>query len=536
MRCGDHAAKIAFDQTACYQKCVLIIGFKPNRRAYLSFRTGVRTYQNCENAITIPLPWSASINARVIMKQRSTNISFRLLFTLLFLLSLNACGGGGGDSQTPPTSPPAAPINLWTWMSGSDVANQAGVYGTQGVAATNNVPGGRECGACWTDSNGNFWVFGGFGFDSTGTYDRLNDLWRFDGTNWTWISGSKVVNQSGVYGTQGTAVASNVPGARSNAVSWKDSNNNLWLFGGFGYDSTGTTGWLNDLWKFDGTNWTWISGSDTSNQPGNYGVLNVAAASNVPGGRHFAVSWTDSSDNLWLFGGAGRDSSGLLGELNDLWKFDGSNWTWINGSDTRGLAGVYGTRGTAAATNVPGARYIATAGKDSSDNLWLFGGYGRDSAGTLDLLNDLWKFDGTQWTWVDGSNLVNEASVYGTQGTAAASNVLGARQGGVGLIDSSDNLWLFGGAGNDSAGVNGYLNDLWKYDGSNWTWISGSNVRNQSGVYGTQGTAGVNNVPGARQLILRWSDNSDELWLFGGWGYDSAGTGGVLNDLWRYQP
>jgi hypothetical protein len=39
-------------------------------------------------------------------------------------------------------------------------------------------------------------------------------------------------NASGVYGTQGTAAASNVPGARYSASSWIDSSGNLWLFGG----------------------------------------------------------------------------------------------------------------------------------------------------------------------------------------------------------------------------------------------------------------------------------------------------------------
>ncbi len=63
---------------------------------------------------------------------------------------------------------------------------------------------------------------------------RLNDLWRFDGTYWTWISGSIVTGQSGIYGQQGIPSASNTPGARENAVSWIDSNDNLWLFGGDG--------------------------------------------------------------------------------------------------------------------------------------------------------------------------------------------------------------------------------------------------------------------------------------------------------------
>jgi hypothetical protein len=34
---------------------------------------------------------------------------------------------------------------------------------------------------------------------------------------------------------------------------------------------------------------------------------------------------------------------------------------------------------------------------------------------------------------------------------------------GVGWVDSSGSLWLFGGSGN-GANSNGYLNDFWKYN------------------------------------------------------------------------
>jgi hypothetical protein len=43
--------------------------------------------------------------------------------------------------------------------------------------------------------------------------------------------------------------------------------------------------------------------------------------SNVPGARYVAISWTDGSGNLWLFGGQGYDSSGSDGYLNDLWEY-----------------------------------------------------------------------------------------------------------------------------------------------------------------------------------------------------------------------
>ena len=364
----------------------------------------------------------------------------------------------------------------WKWMGGSTTVGsnggRSGIYGPVGTATSTNIPGGRQDAVSWTDSSGKFWLFGGYGYDSTGTLGWLNDPWEFDpslGSNgeWKWMGGSTTVNQSGVYGTQGTAAFTNIPGGRQNAVSWTDSNDNLWLFGGVGYDSTRTQGPLNDLWKFDpkpGSNgeWTWMGGSSTGNQIGVYGTLVTTASTNIPGGRQNAVSWTDSSGKFWLFGGYGNDSTGTVRSLNDLWKFDpslGSNgeWTWMGGSSTGNQSGVYGTLGTAASTNIPGARYEAVSWSDGSGNFWLFGGAGYDSTGTLGSLNDLWKFDPSlgsngEWTWMGGSSTGNQSGVYGTLGTAASTNVPGARYGAV-----SWNGLLFGGYG--------YLNDLWEYSG-----------------------------------------------------------------------
>jgi hypothetical protein len=107
------------------------------------------------------------------------------------------------------------------------------------------------------------------------------------------------------------------------SISWTDSSGNLWLFGGCGYGSDRVSpGQLNDLWKYNGTNWTWVSGADTVNQRGVYGGLGVADPGNKPGGRYGAISWTDSSGPLWLFGGWGYDSAGDEGQLNDLWKYE----------------------------------------------------------------------------------------------------------------------------------------------------------------------------------------------------------------------
>jgi N-acetylneuraminic acid mutarotase len=473
-------------------------------------------------------------------------------------LLLTSCGGGGnsgGGGSTPTATPSTA--NEWTWMSGSSTVTganggQPGVYGSQGVAGAGNVPGSRGySGTGWTDSSGSLWLFGGLGYDSTGNQGNLNDLWEFSpSTNeWSWLSGSNTLGtgtcgtlngQFGVYGTQGTPATTNVPGGRQAHVGWIDTSGKLWLFGGYGCDSGGPGGDLNDLWEFNpaAKTWAWVGGSKIANAKGVYGTLGIASASNVPGGRYSAVSWTDSSGNFWLFGGSGLDSTGTSWflSLNDLWEYSptAKTWTWVSGSSTGNTYGVYGTLGVAAASNVPGGRSGSVSWTDASGNFWLFGGNVGTSAAD-GAYNDLWEFNPStkEWTWVSGSNAANASGVYGTQGIASAGNVPGARTDAVSWIDTSGNLWLFGGTG--YAG-----NDLWEFSPTTkmWTWVSGSDTGSLVPVYGTLGVASASNTPGARLGAITWVDRSGNLWLFGsGYGYDSTGKGDLfLNDLWRYQP
>ncbi len=462
-------------------------------------------------------------------------------------------------------------------MGGSNAGNHAGIYGTLGKPAAGNVPGSRRYASCWTDSKGDFWLFGGDGFDANGLEGALNDFWEFSpATNeWTWMGGSSTIGGTsglsgvpGVYGTLKQPAASNFPGSRTGATSWTDSTGHLWLFGGDGYPATGSTyidGYLNDLWEYDpATNeWTWMSGSSTVGAsdvpPGVYGTLKTAAAGNTPGGRFGAVGWADSSGNLWLFGGGEQPTAGYgyWAYLNDLWKFDPATneWAWMGGSNTGNQSGVYGVLGTAAAANVPGGRYFASSWMDASGHLWLFGGQGL-VAGGGNLLNDLWEFSPStnEWTWKGGSDVSyaagGEAGVYGTLGTPAATNLPGGRWLAANWTDNGGNFWLLGGTGFDSAGNNGNLNDLWEFKPATneWTWVSGSNKMKcvttpplppscgQNGVYGTLGTPSAANVPGGRNLSGAWADRSGNLWLFGGLGNAATGTASHLNDLWVFQP
>jgi N-acetylneuraminic acid mutarotase len=397
--------------------------------------------------------------------------------------------------------------NEWTWMGGSSTLPQSGngwpgVYGTLGVPAAGNIPGSRYGAAHWVDLNGNLWLFGGAG--------APNDLWEYSpSTNeWAWMGGNSVVGingaNPGVYGTLGAPAPGNIPGGRSGALSWTDQSGNSWLFGGSGADANGVGGGLNDLWEFNPSTreWTWIGGNSTvgtnGGWPGVYGTLGTPAAANIPGSRSGAVSWTDPSGNLWLFGGSGDDANGTGTALNDLWKFNPSTnqWAWMGGGTTTagcttgglglvtcaGQPGVYGVLGTPAAGNVPGGRTEAVSWTDGSGNLWLFGGTGYDSAGNQGNLNDLWKFSPTinEWTWMGGNST----------------------EGGCAFIP---------------AGI---------------IYCEG-----QAGVYGSLDVPGTGNNPGGRSGASGWIDNKANLWLFSGYGADSTGHGmGTLNDLWEYQP
>ena len=407
-------------------------------------------------------------------------------------------------------------LKQWAWMGGSNAASlnggSLGVYGTLGTPASGNIPGGREAAVSWTDSNGNFWLFGGFGL--SGAYisgaansdGYLNDLWEFSSSTnqWTWIGGNNSFGigpgGSGVYGAMGTPASVNIPGGREGAVSWKDSKGNFWLFGGYGLDSNGTLCYLNDLWEFSPATgqWEWVSGSSTvsfaagqsntstnAGQPGVYGTVGTAASANTPGSRVNAMGWTDGSGNLWLFGGYGADANRALGDLNDLWEFNPSigEWTWMGGNRTLnglgGVSGVYVTWMSPSVANVPGGRDSGTSWTDSQGNLWLFGGYGFDSAGAYGYLNDLWEFNPStgQWTWMDGSAnvpgaLASQTGVYGTLQTSAFMNTPGGRNIALGWTDRQGNLWLFGGYSQNympspaTSLVITYFNDLWKYQPS----------------------------------------------------------------------
>ncbi|MEO6001104.1 MAG: kelch repeat-containing protein [Chitinophagaceae bacterium] len=356
---------------------------------------------------------------------------------------------------------------------------------------------------------------------------------------WTWVNGDNSVYNSGIYGSKGVAAASNKPGSRHRSTSWTDGSGNLWLFGGFGYAAGATSQVLNDLWKYDPliNQWIWINGQNTLSNPGIYGTKGIASAFNMPGSRYGALSWTDATGNLWLFGGYGFAASGTAQFLNDLWKYNPltNEWTWMNGDNTTNMFGISGIMGITSSVNMPGSRYGGASWKDATGNFWMFGGKGYSSSLAGDL-NDLWKYDpaSNQWTWVNGDNTINNQGAYGSVGIPSNANKPGSRYLAACWVDANGKLWLFGGEGYANTASKGHLNDLWMYDlvANEWTWKTGDNTINNTGVYGTKGVPSTSNKPGARQGIAAWTDGAGDLWLFGGY----ISTSLYFNDMWKYSP
>ncbi len=401
----------------------------------------------------------------------------------------------------------------WTWMKGDNIPNQSAVYGTQGISSPTNKPAGTYEGTQWTDLAGNFWL-----------YDN-KDLWKFNPTslNWTWMNGPQGVYSYGVYGNKGIASPLNQPGYRGLcAASWVDNTGDLWLFGGQGYN-----GYKNDLWKYNisSNQWTWIAGDSAGNKSHVFGTKGISNPSVTPGGlAETCATWTDSNNNLWLFGGM----NGV--PWNTLWKFNISSgqWTWMSGDNFASSNGSYGTKNVASPTNVPSARYAYTRWI-KNDTLWLFGGL------SIGPLNDLWIYSisTNMWTWVGGPNNYYNKGIYNQKCLFASSHLPYSRfETRSCWTDINGNFWFHSG---NSAQVNGAINDLWVYNSNlkKWSWVDGDSIPSvTSPNYGTILISNPSNTPGSRHGSVSWVDGFNNLWLFGG---TDDSSNDLMNDMWKYQ-
>ncbi len=379
----------------------------------------------------------------------------------------------------------------------------------------------------WKDLDGNFWLLGGW--KSPGDY--ATPLWKYDIANneWTWMKGPQTSGTAGVYGTQGVPDPANFPGSRCAGIgAWTDDNGDLWMYGGLGYDASGTNGSLSDMWKYNiATNeWTWINGSKYTSEQPVFGTYQTFGATVTPGQRgETTCSWKDAAGNFWVYGGFDNG-----GNSSAMFKYDPTlnQWAWMWGGSAF-MFPNYGTQGIASATNSPGSRYCYGHWQDAQGHMWISGGYGNN------YYSDVWMYDPSvsEWTWQAGTNLPNVTSYFGTKCDTSGNYFPASRwENSASWTDHAGNFWLIGGQENTCCAQ--AHNDLWVFQPGNmrWIWINGDSTAQLLGFYGTQGIASAANKPTTRFGAASWTDCNDNLWLFGG--IMQNGPFLFQNDLWKF--
>lgn len=518
--------------------------------------------------------------------------------------------------------------------------------------------------------NDNFYVFGGQGSNG----DLLCDLWQQDPTKsgWTLISagGTTTANSSGVYPASllgnNCGASSCMPGCRSDAVTWaihSPTKSSLYLFGGYGYGASTGPAQLNDLWVYDTQSglWTWLHGSNEIGATASYtGTLD-------PGARAGSASATIGSQ-LWLHGGkfgfpdppvtpvapvappvapvsppvsppvaapttpptapttpptapehepvspptsppttpvsppvdppidppvsppvaaptpvatpvsppptsppvdpptpveapvnppvatpvpedppveakrvhgvyntiqdwSSYEAIAAITYVSDTWYYDVNSNAWIVVEEPSASASIQ-----IGQSADPGPRTSHT-GFAYNGYFYVFGGFGFDTSSTAGPLNDLYMYDSdnSHWTFVAGSALGS---------SSGSSSLISARYDAASWIDSSNNVWFFGGYGTDSAGTNNvYLSDIWSFNPSSSTWnrvVSGTgSPASCTSNCGTEphceniGVSNTQNRIGARSGSASfWRRQSNYGSIFGGQGYDCTNSFHYLQDTW----
>lgn len=260
-----------------------------------------------------------------------------------------------------------------------------------------------------------------------------NDLWRFDGANWS------------LQVPTGTS-----PPARSRfAAAYDPTRQRYVVFGGDGQYTTG--GALGDTWEWDPASSTWTQMTPVTQ----------------PSARvHSRLAYDMVNVNLLMFGGRGAVGS-------ETWSWDGIDWTQLTPA------------------TVPPPREQANIETNwSTAQIVMFGGSAGAASG---ILGDTWIWDGFDWTQVT---------------TATSPGTGGIRNGKMSHDKLRNRMVVFGGV----RASGGFSPSAWEFDGVDWT--------ERLVVPGPAGRAGEG---------FAYVDALATNVMFGGY------NGGFFSDTWTYQ-
>lgn len=328
----------------------------------------------------------------------------------------------------------------------------------QKITQEGTLPFGRRGIMSWTDSNGDWWIWGGRYIAPGNVHTSTDELWKYNKTTasgnpeWTKIT---PINAG--------------PSANYNNVGWADDAGNLWLI-----DRLST-------WKFDTNtlNWTLVvQGSDVSPYTAGFGeapavwkdkhgnfvshsswyveIYRYTIGSNPTSPQWLTYEYDDrtlegplprswpaafihkNGEDLFLFGG--RFGPGNV-KYNDMWKY--------RPSDILAEKGTWTKLTPPTGTPWPTERISTSYWTDSVGDFWMYGG----NNSTAGYLKELWRYsagsnpDNPQWENLTPTNT----------GYAWPGNRYMATQ----WTSNDDGLYMFGGAASYGAA---HSNEMWRFD------------------------------------------------------------------------
>jgi hypothetical protein len=346
--------------------------------------------------------------------------------------------------------------DTWEWDPGT------GAWTPIAIAGSN--PSARcQLGMVYRESTGTILLFGGGNAnghtDGTTVSKSLGDTWELDPAAKTWTLLSPATS----------------PSVRHDfGMVWDSSREKVVLFGGMQIDIVGATGVpKQDVWDWDPGTATWNERIASGTKPS-------------PRAGH-AMAFDASRNLVVVFGGLDMATAGMK---NDLWDWDPTAAAWarrLSGSET----GVPASRSHAAMVSDP-----------TRERLQIFGGEINASSGVLASVrsDEVWELDPATAAFTDRTaprDLPPERADH-----AMAYN------------PATGKVYIYGGWQSDEkAGTGTGFEDLWEWDGTSWTEVTGTPRPASRSV------AAMAYDPARRSLIL-----------YGGYLYG----GGMTDETWEW--
>jgi hypothetical protein len=334
--------------------------------------------------------------------------------------------------------------DLYRWVAGpGNSTTYLRDPGQLGVPSEDSWPGGVIYTTATIDHNDNIW------------FVTSAELWMFNTTSYlfTRIQGLSGETDYPSYGTPGQPGQDVYPGDIDGVSLVTDSQNNLWLYGGY---SLSIRSFSNQVWHFNTTSWLWtfVSGNNYTTTDSSWGENPFLGGRWLPG---FDV---DEDDRIWIVGGSGTP----YGQFSDVWSFDTktAQWRLESGSAANRNNGPKITSDDFHAGNFPPGKEGASLVNRKDGTLVLISGGGHiEDEGDFGAQNDVWLFNKTlkQWKLIYGEpsqrQLFGNFTHYRTPGS-----VMPARyyHGGANGLNVDGDVFVQGGT-NDAQSV--ALKDMW---------------------------------------------------------------------------